>query len=85
MKLSLKVFLAFLSILIALYLGVLSYILLITPFEYKEVDFNDNGILTVGEMGYVMSYGKRKSSLHGDSCTEYFAHKDGLTIKMVCE
>jgi len=69
--------------LLVLFLAASLYILSL-PFSYEELDLNNNGILSLEEMDYVTSYGKREVMYKGGECVEYYALKDGLPLKVVC-
>ncbi len=54
------------------------------PFTYAEMDLNKNGWLGVSEIMYFFDHGTRTVSIEGGTCTEYYALKDGLPLKVVC-
>jgi hypothetical protein len=41
-------------------------------------------MVSFSEADYASSFGKRIIVDHGRHCTEYFAYKDGVPLKLVC-
>ncbi|UBR48315.1 hypothetical protein KF947_13165 [Halomonas sp. FeN2] len=75
-------------------LGIVSVLLLVTviafwfarvPFTYADMDLNQDGWLGISEAMYFFDHGTRKVTIEGEVCTEYYALKDGLPLKVVCE
>ncbi len=67
--------------------GVLSfYILNLSDyrFSFSEMDLDQSGFISFTEADYVSSSGERIITVKGQSCIEYFAFKDGSTIKTKC-
>ena len=56
-----------------------------SPFSWNEADLNKDGFVSPTEADYFGNYGKRPFAESGKSCTEYFALKDGRTLKKDCE
>lgn len=54
------------------------------PLTWGELDLDRDGKVTFGEASYAASFGKRATQVDGRQCTEYFAYKDGLPLKVVC-
>lgn len=54
------------------------------PLLYAELDFNHDGSVSFSEADYAASYGKRTTAVENQQCTEYFANKDGLPLKVIC-
>jgi hypothetical protein len=54
------------------------------PLTWGELDLNKNGEVTFGEASYAASFGERTIQVDDKQCTEYFAYKDGLPLKVVC-
>ena len=54
------------------------------PMTFDEADFNKDGTVSLGEAEYIASSGTREVIQDGRTCTEFFAYKDGLTLKIVC-
>jgi hypothetical protein len=69
---------------IALYLGFYAFNLFDSRFSLEEMDLNKNGIVSPTEADYVSSSGKREIVVNGKKCIEYFAYKDGFSVKVVC-
>lgn len=63
-----------------------AYLFLITksPLSFEEMDFNNSGYVTFSELNYANSYGTRELRENDKICTEFFALKDGLRIKLKC-
>ncbi len=79
-------FLLLATLVLALIYGIVVFIAcLFTPFEYIDFDINKNGLIGVFELDYALSYSERTIETNGVKCKEYFALKDGLSIKLVCE
>lgn len=60
-------------------------ILLFGPFTISEMDFNNDGFLSTTEAIYHADYGKRQITVDGKNCIEYYAQKDGIELKVICE
>ncbi|TCK08655.1 hypothetical protein CLV83_0747 [Marinobacterium mangrovicola] len=54
-------------------------------YTWDDMDLNGDGMVTFTEAEYVGSSGVREIVVDGKKCFEYFAYKDGLPIKTVCE
>ena len=63
---------------------VLAWLVFSGPLAYAELDLNHDGNVSFSEADYAASYGKRTIAVGNQQCTEYFAYKDGLTLKVVC-
>ena len=57
---------------------------LLHGYSLKEMDWNQDGITTPGEILSSMDVGVRYVCKEGKVCTDYFAYKDGQTIRMDC-
>lgn len=55
------------------------------PFTYADMDLNQNGWLGVSEAVYFFDHGTREITIEGEVFIEYYALKDGLPLKVVCE
>lgn len=66
--------------------GLALYLILLygLPFTPDEMDMNSNGIVGMSELSYFFDYDTRLVIQDNQECTEYFALKDGLRLKMVC-
>jgi hypothetical protein len=56
----------------------------ISPLTYAELDLNGDGRVSFSEADYAASFGERVVEVKEQKCTEYFAYKDGLALKVVC-
>ena len=65
----------------ALYLHLLTQ----SPLSIKQMDFNDNGIVTLSELMYASAYGVRTIHRDDDSCREYCSLNDGLSLRVDCD
>ena len=54
------------------------------PLPYAELDLNHDGSVSFSEAEYAASYGERTIAVGNLQCTEYFAYKDGLPLKVIC-
>lgn len=54
------------------------------PFTYSEMDLNSNGILGFSEVMYFAEYNTKEVKEGKKQCTEYYALKDGLPLKVIC-
>ena len=73
-------------------LGIVSVLLLVTVIAFwfarvpfTDMDLNQDGWLGISEAMYFFDHGTRKVTIEGEVCTEYYALKDGLPLKVVCE
>ncbi|THB69513.1 MAG: hypothetical protein D6B28_11080 [Gammaproteobacteria bacterium] len=66
--------------------GLALYLILLygLPFTHDEMDMNSNGIVGLSELSYFFDYDTRPIILNNKECTEYFALKDGLQLKIAC-
>lgn len=55
-----------------------------SPFNLMDADIDGNGFVSPGEADYYGSYGEQIVTVDGRSCVEYFAYKDGLPLKTIC-
>ena len=49
------------------------------------MDLDKNGFVSPSEADYISSSGQRVVIINGSACIEYFAYKDGLSVKIVCD
>jgi len=54
------------------------------PVTYTEADRDHDGWVSFAEGSYIFDAGHRSFQVGPETCTEYFALKDGLPIKRVC-
>jgi hypothetical protein len=55
-----------------------------SPMSFGETDLDHNGRVSWTEADYVCNFGQRQVTSSGKQCTEYYALKDGLPLKIVC-
>lgn len=55
-----------------------------SPMTFAELDIDHNGKISFVEADYSCNSGTRQIVKEGQQCTEYFAYKDGLPLKVVC-
>ena len=83
-----KLIAIFVGIFVGLLIGTyvfLYYSWIIDPrYTLEEMDLDSSGLVSYSEADYVTNSGERKIVVSGKSCIEYFAYKDGLPIKTVC-
>jgi len=70
------------AMLIGVYLGVM-LIQAFTKFTLSEMDWNSDGHISIFEILSGADVGRREA-LSDSMCTEYYAFKDGVTIKTIC-
>ena len=58
---------------------------MVFPFSWAEADIDKNGFVSPTEAGYVEDYSERQYEENGKNCIEYYAFKDGLTLKKDCK
>lgn len=54
------------------------------PMSFHEADLNHDGAVSFTEAAYIVSSGTRRLFHNGRRCSELFAYKDGLPLKVVC-
>ncbi|WP_220737534.1 hypothetical protein [Shewanella sp. c952] len=82
-----KYLMGFLSLIVLASLASLAFYItniLDSRYLFTEMDLDKSGFISFSEADYVSSSGERIVKINGKSCTEYFAYKDGLTIKTKC-
>lgn len=58
----------------------------LSPFSWRERDWNDDGHTSYGEFRYGIDLGERPAECpRGPPGTEYFMLKDGMTYKEDCD
>ena len=57
----------------------------VVPVTFGEADLNHDGAVSFTEAEYIASSGRRTYSQRGKTCTEFFAYKDGLPLKTLCQ
>tara|TARA_R110002051_G_scaffold274186_1_gene334923 strand:- start:127 stop:387 length:261 start_codon:yes stop_codon:yes gene_type:complete len=79
-----KYLIGFLSLIVLTSLAFYIINILDSRYSFTEMDLDKSGFISFSEADYVSSSGERIVKINGKSCTEYFAYKDGLTIKTKC-
>jgi hypothetical protein len=72
------------TVLVVCYWVAFGWMVYMAPMPYRELDLNHDGQVSFGEVNYAASFGERAIQVNGQQCTEYFAYKDGLPLKVVC-
>lgn len=70
---------------VAAYWAFFGWMVYISPLTYAEMDINHGGKVEFFEADYASSYGERDVLRNDRQCLEYFAYKDGLPLKVVCQ
>ncbi|WP_440813985.1 hypothetical protein ACTACJ_09210 [Pseudomonas syringae] len=77
-------------------LGVLLFLILIYAsfniylswsqgYSWQEMDWHQRGNTSIMDFFDASEIGKREVILDGNVCIEYYAYKDGLPIKTICQ
>lgn len=53
-------------------------------YAWKEMDWSQRGCTTLGDFFLASEIGKRTIDKGSGACIEYYAYKDGSTVKIVC-
>lgn len=61
------------------------YLVKQSPLPFTELDFDDNGLVTLGELLYANAYGTRTVLIDERECTEYYALGDHKRLKLSCD
>ena len=72
------------SFLPAIYFCFVLTIGLMKPYTWRDMDWNRNGSTSIGEILDAADTGTRDVQWRSQSCSEIFAFKDGLTLKLKC-
>jgi len=83
-KFILKIFLVFLLIAFAWFYIVPYVRFAFSPFSWADADIDKNGFVSPGEADYYADYGMRQCADNCNTCIEYFALKDGQSLRKVC-
>lgn len=62
----------------------LSFIFFGSVHSFAEMDWDDDGHVSVGEIIYSLDVGKRMVQEEQQFCLDYFHFKDGATLKRHC-
>lgn len=68
----------------AAYCVTFAWMVYVAPLSFRELDLNHDGNVSFSEVDYASSFGERPVQVNGRQCTEYFAFKDGLPLKVRC-
>ena len=66
------------------YWAVFGWMVYRSPLPYEAIDLDHNGSVSFTEADYVSSFGMRTIYRQGAECVEYFAEKDGASLRLVC-
>lgn len=69
---------------IAVYLVLYLFALLTNDLTWKEMDLNRDSFVSYSEATFLIDVGAREIKVDGETCTDYFAYKDGASLKVVC-
>ncbi|MEB0048790.1 MULTISPECIES: hypothetical protein [unclassified Pseudomonas] len=53
-------------------------------YSWSEMDWEQKGNTSLGDFLAASDIGKREVVKDGKKCAEYYAYKDGITVKIVC-
>ncbi|NWC00536.1 hypothetical protein HX882_32160 [Pseudomonas gingeri] len=53
-------------------------------YTWKEMDWDQSGSTSVVDFFVASDIGKREIVVNGKKCFEYYAFKDGMTVKIIC-
>lgn len=54
-------------------------------YSWEEMDWDQDGSTSISEFFAASDIGKREVVQNGKKCIEYYAYKDGLAVKTVCQ
>lgn len=80
-----KIILSALAVLALLYIGSRAFAVVSAGYSWSEMDWNSDGTTSITEMFAASDIGKRTAEKDGKKCVEYYAYKDGLPVKIVCQ
>ncbi|MGO4851174.1 hypothetical protein AB4093_36195, partial [Inquilinus sp. 2KB_12] len=66
------------------YLGLLAFHALEHGYRWSEMDWDSDGRTTISEFFSAADIGKRAALEGPNSCTVYYAYKDGLPVRIDC-
>jgi len=67
------------------YFGLRAFAALDQGYSWAEMDWDSDGTTSISEFFASSDIGKRREVENGRGCIEYFAYKDGLAVKKVCD
>ncbi len=71
--------------LVILYFAVRAIAVAQQGYTWSEMDWNSDGNTSIVEFFESSDVGKREVVVNGRHCFDYFAYKDGLTIRLDCK
>lgn len=54
-------------------------------YSWQEMDWHQRGNTSIMDFFDASEIGKREVTIDGNVCKEYYAYKDGLPIKTICQ
>jgi hypothetical protein len=61
-----------------------AYLVVQQGHSWSDMDLNNDGTTTVGELLDSIDVGRRPITRDGQACIEMFAYKDGMAVKTLC-
>jgi hypothetical protein len=71
--------------LILIYASLRVYLSWSQGYSWQEMDWHEQGYTSIMDFFDASEIGKREVKLGGNICIEYYAYKDGLSIKTICQ
>lgn len=71
-------------LLLALWAGAIIFGFINSPLSYKEMDFDEDGRVTLSEISEALTAGHTEVVVGSKKCTQYFTLKDGRSLKLIC-
>lgn len=81
---SLTSIILFLTVLLVAYYSLRAVAVLSQGYAWSEIDWNSDGATSIQEFFESSDVGKRIIVREGRECVDYFAYKDGLTVRLQC-
>lgn len=53
-------------------------------YSWQEMDWSQRGSTSLADFFAASDIGKREVILGGEKCIEYYAYKDGISVKTIC-
>ena len=69
---------------LAIFAGAIVFGIINSPFTYSEMDFDNDGQVTLSEIIYGSAFGKSEVQVGAKKCIQYYSLKDGRLLKVVC-
>jgi hypothetical protein len=73
------------GVLIAVYFVFRAMSSFMQGYSWHEMDWDQDGSTSIGDVIDASDIGKREVILNGKKCIEYYAYKDGLPVKTICQ